>query len=157
MKMLIALVVCALFSTSSFSSSTGTSANDKTQDLTQSVTDILSGDDSTSSTAFSICVNKHKKRCLNSYTQIQCRRILTKYCSRDQVSDVVRHCIKSNLKRCLTNFSVKKCRVLLTNACSISDDKKWDRLCVKKYAPRCVYNMLTRRECLVALEPICKK
>ena len=52
---------------------------------------------------------------------------------------------------------MQRCRVLLTNACSVTDQKEWDRKCVSKYANRCVQSMLTRRECIEALEPICKK
>jgi hypothetical protein len=158
MKMLIALVVCALVSTNSFSSSTGTSVNDQSQDLTQAITDILSGEDSTYNSNLYRCIKKHKKRCLAYFTTEKCRVVLVKYCKNvPAVTDRFKECVNSNLRRCSAHYSVKKCRVLLTNACSISDDTKWDYKCVRKYANRCAHAMLTKRECMQKLEPICKK
>ncbi|MBT7610159.1 MAG: hypothetical protein HN576_10400 [Bacteriovoracaceae bacterium] len=162
MKLLIALVVCALFSTSSFSSSTGTSAKTNSEEPTQAISDILSGDnetggDCTSGSRFLICIDQHKKRCLQSYSADKCRVILTRFCKNKPETDRFKFCVKSNLRRCLAHYSMQRCRVLLTNACSVTDQKEWDRKCVSKYANRCVQSMLTRRECIEALEPICKK
>jgi hypothetical protein len=66
-----------------------------------------------------------------------------------------RQCVSDNIKRCLVQYDRPVCTRLLANACIKGPG--WNRRCVNKHAPRCWQAKLTRKKCLQALRPICKR